>query len=597
MAAPAPRAVRPDPAPRAPGQNILAPTALHETRRPRPSRSRYRLYAPRSDLISELEQLVEDPSELYTDREQFEGTYYHELATARELLERHRSQRAKDNASARSEVGSDECPTVITCKPVLKTMGLQRREYMVLIAPVHLQTLDARTKTGRPSMAAPAPRAVRPDPAPRAPGQNILLDQLRTYFYRRGVGRNPELEPLHASLFHIDGDRWKLTRQLVAPAFTSARLKAMFPLVARCAERLQGAARAAAARPGSGVVDARDLMARFTTDFIAACGFGVDTNSLDDEHSHFRKLGRLFFTKRLSVVIRFTMWELFPPLRRYIRVVPENISEAFCSFVKKVRKDRQCKPCGRNDFIDLLLELERKGKIVGESIEHHSPDGTPVTVEMEMDLKMMVAQAFLFFIAGFETSSSATSYTLHELAFNPELQLKIQLEIDEVLRKYDNKLCYDAVAEMKLLSMAFKEAMRIFPPGGVLLRVCARPYTFPELGMTVDPGVRIVIPMQALQNDEKYFDSPQNFQPDRFDPEKVKQRHKYVYLPFGDGPRSCVASRLGEMQSLAGLAAVLRACSVSPASTTRRVPRVDSRVNTVQCVRGGLPLQFTVRDQ
>ncbi|XP_061726239.1 uncharacterized protein LOC133531837 [Cydia pomonella] len=74
------------------------------------------LYESYDTFQSELEQLVEDPSELYTDREQFEGTYYHELATARELLERHRSQRAKEYASARSEVGSDECPTVISCR-------------------------------------------------------------------------------------------------------------------------------------------------------------------------------------------------------------------------------------------------------------------------------------------------------------------------------------------------------------------------------------------------------------------------------------------------------------------------------------------------
>ncbi|XP_063360820.1 cytochrome P450 6B6-like [Cydia amplana] len=415
------------------------------------------------------------------------------------------------------------------------------------------------------------------------------------YFYPRGLGRNPEVEPLHASLFHADGDLWKLTRQRLTPAFTTARLKAMFPLVVRCAERLQGVARAAAARPDT--CDAHELMARFTTEFIGACGFGVDTDSLGNEDSQFRKIGRLMFFRPLPVIIKHMLWELFPPLRSYIHVFYRKLEDAFFSFVKNIREIRQCKPSGRHDFIDLLLELEGKGKIVGESIERWDPDGKPVTVEMEMDLKMMVAQVFVFFGAGFETSSLATSYTLHQLAFNPELQLKIQLEIDEVLRKYDNKLCYDAVAEMTLLSMAFKEAMRMFPPLGVLNRVCARPYTFPELGLTVDPGVKIVIPLEALQNDEKYFDNPREFRPERFNPEKVKKRHKYVYLPFGDGPRACIGSKLGEMQSLAGLAAVLQVCSVTPGSTTQRVPSLDSRSNTVQALRGGLPLQLTVRGQ
>ncbi|XP_063361534.1 cytochrome P450 6B1-like [Cydia amplana] len=422
--------------------------------------------------------------------------------------------------------------------------------------------------------------------------RNILSNDF-AHFYPRGLGRNPEVEPLLASLFHADGDLWKLTRQRLTPAFTTARLKAMFPLVVRCAERLQGVARAAAARPGA--CDVRDLMARFSTEFIGACGFGVETDSLGNEDSHFRKIGRLMFFRPLPVVIKLMMWELFPPLRSYIHVFDRKLDESFFDFVKNIREVRQCKPSGRHDFIDLLLELELKGKIVGESIEHRNPDGTPVTVDMEMDLKMMVAQVFIFFGAGFETSSSTTSYTLHQLAFNPELQLKIQSEIDEVLQKYDNKLCYDAVAEMTLLSMAFKEAMRMFPSLGVLNRVCARPYTFPELGLTVDPGVKIVVPVEALQNDQKYFENPRDFQPERFTPEELKKRHKYVYLPFGDGPRACIGSRLGEMQSLAGLAAVLQVCSVAPAATTRRVPPVDSTSNVVQAVRGGLPLQLTVR--
>ncbi|XP_063378440.1 cytochrome P450 6B6-like [Cydia fagiglandana] len=422
-----------------------------------------------------------------------------------------------------------------------------------------------------------------------------ILSNDFSYFYSRGVSRDPKVEPLMANLFHADGDLWKLMRQRLTPAFTSSRLKAMFPLVVRCAERLQDVTRAAAVRPGA--CDVYEFMARFTTEFIGACGFGVDTESLRNEDSNFRKIGRLMFHRPLPVIIKFLMWELFPSLRPYIHVYDRKLDASLFDFVKNIRDVRQCKPSGRHDFIDLLLELEVQGKIVGESIEHQNPDGTPVTVDMEMDLKMMAAQTFVFFAAGFETSSSATSYTLHQLAFHPELQLKIQLEIDEVLRKYDNKLCYDTVAEMTLLSMAFKEAMRMFPPGGVLKRMCVRPYTFPELGLRVDPGVYIVIPVAALQNDEKYFDNPREFRPERFSPEKVKKRHKYAYLPFGDGPRACIGPRLGEMQSLAGLAAVLQTCSVAPAATTQRVPQLDSRSNIVQACRGGLPLQLTVRGQ
>ncbi|XP_063628277.1 cytochrome P450 6B2-like [Cydia splendana] len=425
---------------------------------------------------------------------------------------------------------------------------------------------------------------------------DIIRDVLNNdfaHFYPRGLGRNPKVEPLIANLFQAEGDLWKLQRQRITPAFTTAKLKAMFPLVVRCAERLQGVARDAAARFDT--CDVRELMARYTTEFIGACGFGVDTDSLGNEDSAFRNIGRMIFATPLPILIKLMLWQLFPPLRSFLYVANPKVGDAIFDLVKTVRKDRQYKPSGRNDFIDLLLELESKGKIVGESVEHRNADGSPIIVDMEMDIKMMAAQVYVFFGAGFETSSSATSFLLHQLAFNPETQTKIQSEIDEVLQKYDNKLCYDAVAEMTLLGMAFKEAMRMFPSLGVLNRVCARTYTFPKLGLTIDPGVKIVIPLEALQNDEKYFDDPREFRPQRFTSEEVQKRHKYVYLPFGDGPRACIGSRLGEMQSLAGLAAVLQECSVSPAPETQRVPPVDSRSNVVQAVRGGLPLKLTNR--
>ncbi|KPJ17121.1 Cytochrome P450 6d3 [Papilio machaon] len=72
---------------------------------------------------------------------------------------------------------------------------------------------------------------------------------------------------------------------------------------------------------------------------------------------------------------------------------------------------------------------------------------------------------------------------------------------------------------------------------------------------------------------------------------------KNIYLPFGEGPRSCIRERLGLMQSLAGLAAVLSCYSVEPAPQTVRHPRVDPTSNGVQSVIGGLPLMFKLRSK
>lgn len=356
------------------------------------------------------------------------------------------------------------------------------------------------------------------------------------YFYLRGLGRDPKIEPLQGNLFHSDGDLWKLLRQRLTPAFTTAKLKSMFPLIVKCTRKLQVVGEEMAAK---GECDVRELMARFTTEFIGACGLGIELDTINNENSRFRELGKMIFTRSRKANVLIGISELFPEIKNSVHITDRKLEEELYQIVKTICEQRNYKPSVRNDFIDLLLELQNKGVIKGDSVEHRKADGTPISVEIEMDFQCLVAQVFVFFAAGFETSSSATSYTLHQLSFYPEIQKNVQKEIDEVLAKYNNEICFNSVSEMTLLGYAFKEAMRLFPSLGVLHRVCAKRYTIPDLGITIDPGVKIQIPLQAIQNDERYFENPTEFNPMRF-ADTTKERHSFAYLPFGSGPRACI---------------------------------------------------------
>lgn len=275
------------------------------------------------------------------------------------------------------------------------------------------------------------------------------------HFHPRGFNPHKTVtEPISKNLFTGDGDTWKLLRQRITPAFTSGKLKAMFPLIVERAEKLQTIA--AVAAKSNTEVDIRELMARYTTDFIGACGFGLDADTLNDEDSTFRKLGKRIFTitKRDALVIMLKT--IAPETFKNLQIISPEIEEKTFGLVTGIMKQRNYKPSGRNDFIDLLMELKNKGTIVGESVEMRNADGTPKIVELELDDMLMTAQVFIFFAAGFETSSSTTSFTLHQLAFHPEEQKKCQEEIDEVLNRHGGKLSYDAVKEMKYLDMVFK---------------------------------------------------------------------------------------------------------------------------------------------
>ncbi|XP_047993677.1 cytochrome P450 6B5-like [Leguminivora glycinivorella] len=413
------------------------------------------------------------------------------------------------------------------------------------------------------------------------------------HFYGRGLHPDKIVtEPLMKNLFFVDGDLWRLLRQRFTPAFSTGKLKAMFPLITERAEKLQQLAEEVTHLDS---YDLRELMARYTTDFIGACGFGINMDSLSSENSEFRKLGKRIFQRTPRDALRGACKFMFPELCNNVHLLAPEIEESMRHLVLSVLKEKNYKPSGRNDFIDLLLELKEQGDMVGESIEKKNEDGTPIIINRALDIELMVAQVFVFFGAGFETSSSASSYLLHQLAFNPDCQVKAQEEIDRMLLKHNNKITYDAVKEMTYLEMAFNEGMRMYPPVAFIYRECKSPkYTIPEIDITIDEGVKIMIPTQAIHNDEKYFDEPEKFNPERFNPEN-KQNRKYIYMPFGEGPRACVGARLGQMQAMAGVAAILQKFSVEPAACSVRNPQPEPTAIVAEGFVGGLPVKLKKR--
>lgn len=169
---------------------------------------------------------------------------------------------------------------------------------------------------------------------------------------------------------------------------------------------------------------------------------------------------------------------------------------------------------------------------------------------------------FVFFSAGFETSSTTLSYCLYELALdkNKHIQDEARREIRSTLDKYDGNLTYDAIHEMTYIdqiinglefqsnSMRFiricwsnrlvyivSEALRKHPPASNLIRVATKNYKVPNSHYTIPKGMMVLIPIYGIHHDPDYYENPEEFEPKRFTPEEVKMRPSCSFLPFGDG--------------------------------------------------------------
>ncbi|XP_053617329.1 cytochrome P450 6B5-like [Plodia interpunctella] len=377
------------------------------------------------------------------------------------------------------------------------------------------------------------------------------------YFNGREITNYTHREPITTNMFFTYGDRWKVMRQNLNPLFSSAKMKNMFYLIEKCARQLEKMFDEEVKQ--SNILKVRSVMARYTMDCIGSCVFGIETKTMekDADKNPFTVIGHDLFLETkiggLKMIVRSIWPAVFYGLR--LRNYTENISSFFHNLLTKVFAGRDYKPTTRNDFVDLLLNLYNDKYLTGDSIENMK--GGNKKISLKVDDEMLVAQCSLFFAAGFETSSTTIHFTLHELAKNPEAQAKALEEVDEYLRRHDNKIEFDCINEMPYIEACIDEVLRLYPVLSLLTREVHKEYKLP-CGAVLDKGVRVHLPVYHIQRHPDFFPDPDQFRPERFLGEEKRNIKQYSYFPFGEGPRICIGMRFSKMQMLPGIMTVLK---------------------------------------
>ncbi|EDW32574.1 GL10369 [Drosophila persimilis] len=385
--------------------------------------------------------------------------------------------------------------------------------------------------------------------------KQVLIKDFQ-YFQDRGVYNNVRDEPLTGHLLSLEGDEWRSMRQKLTPVFTSGKIKHMSGVVVEVGHRLAAAMDKAvsAAKVDDGDVEIKDICARFTTDVIGTCVFGLECHSLSDPNAEFRSKGRMIFEKpRHYAIVEFFIFtnaKLAKKLR--MKILPDDLSDFFLDAVKNTVDYRMKNGIKRNDFLDELIELRAEN-------QEAAKQGKVINLSNGLTIEQMAAQAFVFFLAGFETSSSTMAYCLYELAQHPDIQRRVREEIDAVLKNVEGgEITYDALAEMNYLEKVLAETLRKHPIVPQLIREANQNYKVPNTDITIDKGTTMLIPVHNIHHDPEIYPEPERFDPSRFEENQVKSRHPMAYLPFGDGPRNCIGLRFGKIQTKIGLVSLLR---------------------------------------
>lgn len=393
------------------------------------------------------------------------------------------------------------------------------------------------------------------------------------------------VEPLFGkNLFALRGERWRGIRQIMSPAFTSSKMKAMFILMQECAVYFTDfiAKRPVAERD----TDIKDAFTRYTNDVIATCAFGISINSMKDRDNLFYVYGRDATQFDGIRTVKFFLMRLAPWLVRlmHIRLVPEEISNFFKDIVSTTIQTRDEKGITRPDMIQLMMET--RGKL---------GPGKELTIED------MTAQAFIFFFGGFESTSTLMCFVAHEIGTNPEIQERLQDEIDSVLEDTNGKLTYEALNEMKYLDAVINEALRMYPIAVAADRLCVRKHELPPAvpgakPYPINPGEFVWLPIYALHMDPNYFENPQKFNPDRFMDDPKKIINSGTYMPFGLGPRMCIGNRFALLETKTLLFNLLARVNLKPCSKTV-VPLVLNRKGLAMTAEDGFWLKIEPRSK
>lgn len=375
--------------------------------------------------------------------------------------------------------------------------------------------------------------------------KHILVKDFDHFSDRRifTAGNNKDVIS-NSMLTNMNGEKWKATRAIMTPTFTSGKMRGMFHLVCEKADDLVSFCLTDAAQNSS--VDMKHNYGRYTIDTIASCAFGLECNSLVNEDAIFPKKAAVFFEMRLKSLIRFFFLFALPSLFKTFKI---RLNPPEFDFFKEVVQEAVAarnRGLKRGDFLDLLLESRE---------QHGSGDGASKQV---MDENNILAQSILFIIVGYDTTASTLAFASHLLSKYPETQQRLRQEMQDMVKE-NGSVTYQGIMEAKYLDACLMETLRLFPPIPIGERVCTKPYTLPGTDVTLEPGTIVQFPIWSLHHDAKYWPEPEVFKPERFLPENKADIKGFTHVPFGMGPRNCIAMRFALMEAKVALAKMVLA--------------------------------------
>jgi cytochrome P450 len=355
------------------------------------------------------------------------------------------------------------------------------------------------------------------------------------------------------------GPRWRWQHRAAAPFFRQDQIRKFVPAMLAAAERTRDRWRA---HPSGVEIDVGREMMRTTFDIIFNTLFSepysIDCDLIEQSIST--------YTESLSWIFALAMlgapsWVPYPGVRKARRAL-KDLYRLLDSLIVETKR---C-PFNADDLPSVLT---------------HATDPETGKPMNDQDVRYNL---LTFMAAGYETTALALTWTFYLLSLHPEIEQRVKKETTDATR--GGPLGAEHIEALSYTTRVIQESMRLYPPVPTLMRTAGQDT---HLGNEkVRKGTLVVVPVYALHRHVAFWPRPDEFDPNRFEPERAKGRDRYSYLPFGAGPHTCIGQAFGQLAAAAVLATLLNSFQLRLRSGYIPEPRLRLTLRPA----GGMPMRI-----
>ncbi|XP_072761637.1 cytochrome P450 4C1-like isoform X1 [Anoplolepis gracilipes] len=369
---------------------------------------------------------------------------------------------------------------------------------------------------------------------------------------------------LGTGLLTSTGTKWQTRRKILTPTFHFNILNQFVDILIKESNCVTKSLKDAG---GIVVKDLSSFVSEHTLNAICETAMGISLQNLDESQQQYRNAINDII--QLIVYRAFRPWfyndllfSLSPQGRKQKKLLKilHGFTEKIIAerklyhertngqYLKNLESDKEIDDVEvfgikkkRLAMLDLLIAASREGLL------------TDLDIREEVDT---------FMFEGYDTTARNMMFALLLLAEHKDIQERVRVEVDIVMQENGGKLTMKALQNLSYLERCLKEALRLYPSVFLIFRKAAEDVKLQSY--VIPAGTIIHLHIYGVHRDPNFWPNPEVFDPDRFLPERIQNRHPYSYIPFSAGPRNCIGQRFALLELKATIASLVHNFYLEP---------------------------------